>query len=602
MKQLTNYDSIFGYIRVQEAAYKLPIRLNNSWDWSMNDHIETTELYNNSQLKTGKDDYKPVKNITRPILNLQHRTEDIELKDVQIYVDSANKQHLSFLVKKYHDDVFVQENDLDTFFDELNVSRIDFGGGLSKKLSKGREVVPLQSIVFCDQTDILSGPIGIKHFYSPDQLLDMADKGWGNTDNGATISLEGLIELSREEKQEDKDETITKTPGRYIEIYEVHGNLPKRFADSSDTSGKYETRLFIVAFYQKKNSDEKQGVIIYTAKENKSPFKMIKRDPVYGRALGFGGAEELFEAQVWVNYDMIRMQNMLDAAAVTLLKSTDPAISAKHPSGLKRLKNMEVIDLAVGTDLSQVDTFPRNYQLFFSHLGMLENHAKDMGASQDPIQGKEPISGTPFASLQAQIQQGMGLHDYRRGQFAKHIEEIYRDDYIPEIQKRITQGTKFISELSLDELQWVEERMVDNEVWKTLKEKVLTGQVIQVGEKEALKETLRADFKKRGNKQFLEILKGEFKDSPLAVKVVVKGKSKDLAAKTEKLVNVFRQVIANPAVLQIPAIGKIFNDILESSGLNPADFSSITKEQIAMTNPALNPAMTSLPAPMMQNA
>lgn len=594
MKQLTSYTDIFGYIKVQEAAYSLPIRLNDSWDWSMRDHITTTELYTNSQLKTGKDDYKPVKNITRPILNLQHRTEDVELKDVQIYVDDSNKQHLSFLVKKYHDDVFVQENDLDTFFDELNVSRIDFGGGLSKKMAKGREVVPLQSIVFCDQTDILSGPIGIKHFFSPDQLLDMADKGWGDENNGATISLEGLINLSREEKQED--ETITRTPGRYIEIYEVHGNLPKRFADSSDTSGKYETRIFICAFYQKKNSDEKQGIILYTAIENKSPFKLIKRDPVYGRALGFGGAEELFEPQVWVNYDMIRMQNMLDAASVTLLKSTDPAISAKHPSGLKRLKNLEVIDLEAGKDLGQVDTFPRNMSLFEKSVANWEAHAQQMGAANDSIMGQPPTSGTPFKLQELVTAESHGLHDYRRGQFAKHIEEIYRDDYIPEIKKRITQGVKFISELSLDELQWVEERVIDNQIKKIETEQVLSLEI--PGDRELLKAKLRAEFKKKGVKHFLEIIKGEFKDMPLAVKVVVKGKSKDLAAKTDKLVNIFRQVIANPAVLQIPAIGKIFNDILESSGLNPADFSGITKEQIAMTQPA----MSALPAPIMSNA
>lgn len=596
--QLTTYNDIFGYIRVQESAYKLPIRLNDNWDWSMKDHITTTELYTNSQLKTGKNDYKPVKNIIRPILNLQHRTEDVELKDVQIYVDDADKYHLSFLVKKYHDDVFVQENDLDTFFDELNVSRIDFGGGLSKKLSKGREVVPLQSIVFCDQTDMLSGPIGIKHFFSPDQLLDMADAGWGDKNNGATISLEELIKLSREEKQQDKDETITKTPGRYIEIYEVHGNLPKKFANSSDTSGKYETRLFIVAFYQKKNSDEKQGVILYTAKENKSPFKIIKRDPVFGRALGFGGAEELFEPQVWVNYDMIRMQNMLDAASVTILKSSDPSVAQKHPSGLKRLKNLEVIDVEAGKDLGQVDTFPRNISLFEKSVANWEAHAQQMGAANDSIMGQPPTAGTPFKLQELVTAESHGLHDYRRGQFAKHIEEIYRDDYIPEIQKRITQGTKFISELSLDELQWVEERVVENEVEKIQKEKVLNGQSIQQGEKELLRESLKAQFKKKGNKHFIEILKGEFKDTPLAVKVVVKGKSKDLVAKTDKLVNVFRQIVANPAVLQIPAIGKIFNDILESSGLNPFDFSGITQQQIAMTQPKTMP----LPAPTMQNA
>ena len=594
---ITNYNDIFGYIRTQESAYKLPIRLNDSWDWSMNDHITTTELYTNSQLKTGKNDYKPVKNITRPILNLQHRTEDIELKDVQIYVNDADKYHLSFLVKKYHDDVFVQENDLDTFFDELNVSRIDFGGGLSKKLAKGREVVHLQSIAFCDQTDMLSGPIGLKHFFSPDQLLDMADKGWGEEKNGATISLESLIELSREEKQYDKDGAITRTPGRYIEIYEVHGNLPKKFANSSDMSGKYGTYLFIVAFYQKKNSDEKSGVILYVAPEKKSPFKLIKRDPVYGRALGFGGGEELFEPQVWVIYDMIRMQNMLDAAAVTILKSTDPAVAAKHPSGLKNLKNLEIVNVEAGKDLAQVDTFPRNIALFEKSIANWEAHAQQMGAANDSIMGQPPTAGTPFKLQELVTAESHGLHDYRRGQFAKHIEEIYRDDYIPEIQKRITQGAKFLSELSLDELQYVTDALVMNETNKMVKEKILNGGIITPEEVEKHKEMVKVEFKKKGNKHFIEILKGEFKDAPLAVKVVVKGKSKDLAARTDKLVNIFRQIIANPAVLQIPAIGKIFNDILESSGLNPADFSGITKEQIAMTQP-----MPALPAPAMSNA
>ena len=171
---LNTQNDIFQFITEQENNFTRSIPLNRKWNWSFKDHVELTELYSNSQ-SLGKTDWTPIKNITRPILNLQHRTEDIELKDVQIYVDDPDKYHLSLLVKKYHDDVFVQENDLDTFFDELNVSRIDFGGGLSKQLNKpAPEVVPLQSIAFCDQTDMLSGPIGIKHFYSPDQLLDRA--------------------------------------------------------------------------------------------------------------------------------------------------------------------------------------------------------------------------------------------------------------------------------------------------------------------------------------------------------------------------------------------------------------------------------------------
>ena len=425
MSQLTFHNSIHEYITDQEANFKRAIPLNDVWSWSMFEHIKTSFLYAHSQLLTGKSDFKPVKNITRPILNLQHRTEDIELKDVQIYVNDSEKYHLSFLVKKYHDDVFAIENDLDTFFDELNVSRIDFGGGLSKQLNRPcPEVVPLQSIAFCDQTDMLSGPIGIKHFFSPDQLLAMGDKGWGKESNGATISLEDLIVLSREEKKDNNNQQTAQTPGRYIEIYETHGNLPKRFADKSDTSEKYETRIFITAFYQKKNSTDQTGVILYTKPETKSPFKLIKRDPVYGRALGFGGAEELFEAQVWVNYDMIRMQDMLDAASKTILGATGAGgATIAQKNNIKNMDNLEIVDLGTDGDLKQIDTFPRNMRLFENSVQQWEAHAQQMGAANDSIMGQPPTAGTPFKLQELVTAESHGLHEYRRGQYAKHLEK-----------------------------------------------------------------------------------------------------------------------------------------------------------------------------------
>ena len=578
---------IFNYIVAQEANYKQPIPINDVWNWSMKDHIKTSDLYMHSQLLTGKSDFKPVKNITRPILLLQHRTEDIELKDVQIYIDDDEKYHLSFLVKKYHDDVFVQENDLDTYFDELNVSRIDFGGGLSKKLSKARpELVPLQSIAFCDQTDILSGPIGIRHYYSPDQLMEMKKVGWGDENNGATISVKELIALSRSEKKNDNsDNQVAKTTGRYIEIFEVHGNLPKRYADPMDDSGEYETQIFIVAFYQKEGAMEKQGVILFTKPEKTSPFKFIKRDPVYGRALGFGGAEELFEAQVWVNYDMIRMQAMLDAASVTILKAIGPNSQKISGQKLSDMENLEILDLGEGGDLGQVDTFPRNIQLFDRSVEQWELHAQSMGGATDPIMGKSPSSGTPFVLHQLVTSEAHRLHDYRRGQFAKHIEEVYKDWIIPHIQKKITEGSKFLSELSLDELQYVSERLAINESNRRLGDMILAREEVTPEIQKTMTEIMMAEFKKKGNKHLIEILKGEFNNSLLAAKVTVQGKSKDLASRTDKLVNIFRQIIVNPAVLTLPPIAKIFNDILESSGLDPADFSGITKEQIQATQP-----------------
>lgn len=594
-------DDVFSYILTQENAFKDNITLPGNWSWNMKDHLETSYLYAHSQLKTGKDEFKPVKNITRPILNLQHRTEDLEVKDVQIYVDNPSQYHLSFLVKKYHDDVFVVENDLDTFLDELNVSRIDYGGGLSKKLNRpAPEVVPLHTIAFCDQTDMLSGPIGLKHYYSPDQLMAMSKVGWGDKKNGATMSLKDLVMLSKEEKKDpsNMEGISTKTPGRYVEVYEVHGNLPKRYADVNDDSEEYETRMYIVAFYTPKGKKERQGVILYTAPEPESPFKLIKRDPVYGRALGFGGVEELFEAQVWTNYDMIRKMHMLDAASKTILKTTDPVAATRNK--IQDMDNLDIVELAPGTDMSQVDTFPRNVALFTASLQEWEAHAQQMGAATEAVMGESPVAGTPFKLQQQVIAQGLGLHEYRRGQLAKHVEEIYNDWIIPHIEKQITNGARFLSELSLEEMQYVIDSLVTNMANQRVIEMVIAGEEVTNEIISEFKELVRSEFKKKGNKHFIEILKGEFADTKLKVKVSVKGKSKDLSARTDGLVNVFRQIIANPAVLQIPAIARIFNDIIESSGLDPVDFTGITTPQLQAAMPTTGNTPPNTEQPMTQ--
>lgn len=579
---IKNETNIFNYIVAQEANYQQPITLNDSWDWSMKDHIKTTVLYSNGQLLSGKNDMKPVKNITRPILNLQHRVEDIEVKDVQLYIDDPSKFHLSFLVKKYHDDVFVVENDIETYFDELNVSRIDFGGGLSKKLNKpAPEVVPLQSIAFCDQTDILSGPIGIKHFYSPDQFLAMEKYGWGKKENGATLSLKETLMLATDEKQVDKLQgTVTKTPGRYVEVYEVHGNLPKRFADPDDNSGDYETRIFIVCFYQSKDSNKREGVILFTAPEKESPFKLIKRDPIWGRALGMGGAEELFESQVWTNYDMIRMKDMLDSAAKTILISNDPAIAQRN--NLRNLNNLDIIAEQPNGNTRQLDTYPRNLRAFEEDVARWEAHAQQMGAANDSIMGKSPTAGTPFALQELVVEQSQGLHEYRRGQYAKHLEEIYNDWIIPHIQKKITEGVTFLSELTLDETKYVADCLVRNEINRIQLEKVLNGEDIENEESvKMIEERIRTEFMQKGTKHFLEILMGEFKGTRLGVKVSVAGKNKNLAATVDKLSNIFRFIFANPQgfaqVMQMPGMAKSFNSILEFSGLDPVDFSGMAK-------------------------
>lgn len=569
---------IFKFIKSEENNFLNPIQLEDGWDWSFKKHIRLSSLYFNGQFSTGNSeterDYKPFKNITRPILNLAFRAEGFDVKDIVLFLNDKVKYFKSFLVRKYHE-VWARENSLDTFIDDMVETYVVFGGVLVKNVNQVKpEVVPMQSIVFCDQTDILSGPIGLKHFYSPDQLKEMESVGWGREENRATATIEELITLCQNYKVKDSaGGQKNKTPGKYIEIYEVHGCFPQRFIEGE--SDDYTKQLHIVAYY-KNDKNEDVGVTLFKGKEKELPFKLLLRSKIYGRALGMGGAEELFEPQVWINDDQIRIKGMLDQAAKVINITTDGTIVARHPSGMKNMEHGEIVELAEGKEFRQMDTTPRNITIFENSVSRWEEHARQMGAATESIMGESPTAGTPFKLQELITSESHSLHEYRKGQLATFLGEIYRDWIIPYIAKEVSQGQEFIATLDLEELQTIAENLVSCQANYYIKEKILNGEMPDPQEIEQIKQDTREAFMKGGNKRFIEILKDELKGIPIDVEVNIVGKQKNLAGMVDKMTNVFKTIIANPGVLQSPPMAKLFNQILESSGLNPLDFSGFT--------------------------
>lgn len=568
---------IYSYIKHQESQFSQDIVVIDGWAWGMKEHIRRSILYKHGKFALGDNDYsRPNKNIVGPLLNLRYRAEDIDVKDIAIYVNNKDKYHLSFLIKKYHDEVYVKEKQLDVFLDEVKEEKIDFGGVLIRKSSNGPVYESLETIAFCDQTDILTGPIGFKLAYSPEELWAMEKQGWGNEKNGATITIDELIELAEESKDVNADSTIqNNTPGKYIEIYRVHGVLPTSYlVDNENTiKERYTRQIHIVAFYQNKQG-EKQGVTLYRAKEFENPFKVhLSGKKIKNRALAYGGIEELFDPQIWTNYSEIRKKEMLDAASKVVFQTTDEAYASRNK--IKDLENLEVTVTREGTTISQIPNGSPNIQLFNQWLNEWQSHAQITSAATDALLGKSPTSGTPFALQNLITQQGQGLHDYRRGKYATFIEEIYRDWIIPDIAKKIVNGAKFLATLDVDELTYVANCVARNSTNKMLKDKILNNENIPTPEEiDAFRAQARENFMQNGNKQFIEILKDEFKEliASLSVEVNVAGKQKDLQAVVTKLTNVFREVIKNPQILENPKAAKVFNKLIEYSALDPIDF------------------------------
>ena len=585
---------IYSYIQTQLENFKLPVPVAERWDWNMFNHIRDSVIYKYGQYLSGKTDDKPNKNIILPILRLRYRTEGFDVKDIELYVDEPKSFFKSFFIRKFHDK-WARENELDTFIDDSIETDIDVGGVLVKYTKEIKpDIVKWQSVAFCDQTDILSGPICIRHTYAPDELKDMEKYGWKRVDEVITYSRDYKKDLQKQGKE-------ARTPGKYVEVYELHGMFPTWWLEEGYERGefgeeeKYSRQLHICTFYTGQDN-RKHGITLFKGEEPESPFR-LRTDPIYGRGLGYGGVEELIEDQVWVNYNIIREQGLLDQASKIIYQTADAAFTNRNKTST--LENGEILIYEEGKPISQVNNIPTNINIFNRAISDWETHARLTGGATESLVGESPSAGTPFKLQELVTKTSLGLHTYRMGKFAIFIEKIYREKIIPALTKEITKGKEWLSELSLEDMQYLSDALVECKTQRMIKERILNGKVIRPEETDSFKQMERESFRKGGNKRFLKILKDEMRGAPVDVKINIKGKQKDLVGMVDKTVNVFRTIFANPQgfieTMKIPAMAKAFNDIIEFSGLSPMDFSSLISAVVPPQQNPQSPASATAP-------
>jgi len=598
--------TIYAYIKAEEINFEADeVQLGDNWFWNMRRHVQLIFHLKNSIFFRGLNNWlRAFKNIMEPILNLAYWTEDIEVKDVVFYIESKQNKVLSFLIKKYHDEVYTREHNIDALLDDITKSDIDYGGVLVQKGVERPEVIQLNSIAFADQTEMDGGPIGQKFYLSPSKLMEMGKFGWGDTANGATMDLKELITLASYQKDAigTLSDRINQVPGKAIEIYIVRGDMPEHYLEDNDNMEDYVSQVQIVAFY-KNNKEVMEGVTLYK-KKDKGKLKFFASEEVFGRALGRGTGEALMHPQVWTNFLTIHKMGLLEAASKVILQTDDEAYTNRN-QGLKDMENLEVTVTEDGKQITQVPTAAvNNIQLYENDVDKWFEHAQFSGAAFDPILGKEAVSGTTFRGQERTVAQGRGFHDRRRGKRAKFIEEIYRDWIIPDIVREITGGKEFMATLDSDDLIWVADQLVANLVSKEITEKVLNGELPPTQEERvAMKQLLKDDFLKQGSRFSLKILKDEFRGIKVKIGINVANKQKDLAGLSDKVFSIFQFVFQNPQAfaqaMQVPALAKSFENILELSGMSIGDFSTLLKAPEGGLQPpveATQPAAPSTPS------
>lgn len=601
--------SIFDFVKSEENKFQTEeVQVGENWRWNFRKHVQMIFHLKHGVFFTGENNWmRAFKNIMQPILDLSYWTEDLEVKDVVFFIEGQYDKVLSFLLKKYHDEVYTREHDLDTLFDEITESDLDYGGAGVQRGEKRPVIIPLNSVAFCDQTDFLGGIFALKYNFSPTKLRSMSDAGWGKEENGANITIEDLIILATADKSaigtmsQNKNEAV----GKNIEVYVMRGNMPMHYLKDDNNMEDYKEQVQVIAYYTDKDSN-KIGVTLYRKEDDGESVKFHSSKGVFQRALGYGVGETLLHPQIWTNFLTIHKTNMLEAGSKVPLYTDDQTYTQR--SKIQDMETLEMTTIEDGKRIYQVPTIaPANVQLYENEINDWYVHAQSAGQANDPLMGVEAKSGTTFKGQERSVAQGRGSHDRRRGQRAKFIESIYRDWIIPDMIKEITKGKKFMATLSTEELMWVSEQMSENLASRRIIDAILENKQDVNAETQATYKTLfKKDILKKGNKQLIEIIGDEFEGIATRIGISIANKQKNVADLSDKVLSIFQFIFQNPQgfmqAMQIPALAKSFENILEFSGMSIGDFSSLMKpmeqamqpqqveqEQPVAEQPMLNP-------------
>lgn len=569
---------VFDYIKSEETAYRtVRVPLTSAKDWNMHDHIERCTNVANGWYHTGKNDgTRPYDDIVTPIVNVAFRSEGFDVKDIVPYVNDAQQSYKSWIVKKIHPR-WARDHAVDTFIDEIVESSVIYDLVLVKTLKNEMpEVVDLKSIAFCDQTNVLAGPIALRNYLTIEDII--AQRGVWNDDAIDTC----IYQAENMRKVDMANDQEMQTPGKYIEVYELRGNLPETWLDPNGNKYRYTPQMHIVAFY-KDDKGGKQGITLYKGKDKplNKVFKALKIDGVRskGRACGRSIVETLFEPQVWNNYSAIKIKNLLDSAFNVLL--TDSMEVANQD--ISNVKSNTILKQGKGDNTQRLTSDISQITYFQNNQVKQENSARNLGSASELALGNSPSSGTPLGTTEIVHVEGKGLHEYRQGKIATFVGDVlYPEIILPLMIEDLNKGKKFSEELTLDEIVELGDILAENQVDAEIINSIIkTGKVPSREEKAQIIESFKTNFAKN-NRKFFEILKDELKDIPMDVLINIKGKQRYMAQNADKITNILREVIRNPqAFSQSPGLAKAFNQLLEESGMSAVDFRQITVPQTA---------------------
>jgi len=571
-------------------------------EWSLYDTIEQIDAYINSKHISGETDHlgreKPFFNIVTAATNIWYRATDIDRKDIRLKTKRMSDILLTFIANIHLQD-FMNKSNFGQFLNNWGRSLSKYGSSIIKFVERDGElhasVIPWNRLIV-DSVNFDSDITIEKLYLSPSQLR--RNKSYSKD------MVEALIDEQSNRKTQDGVAIDNKS--NYIEIYEIHGEMPLSWlTDNEEDDDEYVQQMQVISYVacEEEGKEVNKDFTLFKAKESKHPYMITHLIEEDGRILGIGAVEHLFQAQWMTNHSQKLIKDQLDLASKLVFQTSDPNFVGQNI--LTAIETGDILTHSPNQSLTQIANNSHDITSLQNFAIVWNNQGKEITSTPDAISGATMPSGTAYRQVAVLNQEAHSLFEIMVENKSLALEQMLREFILPFIKKKMDTSEEISTSINSLGLYQIDKMYIDNQVAKIgndlKKQTILSGKIFEGFNPEDIKSKLQDNLTSQGENRYFvpsdvsdttwKELLNDFEWIP-EVQISNENSNKEVIMTT--LTTVLQTIANRQGQPFSPQEQLLFNKILEETGVvSSIELNSMPKEQ-----PVQNTQTNTLPVDM----